>query len=630
MKNRQSRISQLITLSTLLVCLFTGVSLAYAIDIEESIWGFSNAPVKSKCVPLSLRISNNSPDPFDEFVQLNRLQYGTNSKVGAPLIRRIYLAPFSSQWVQFYPYLLTGQNENWSLNWGPGGLNYRNIPEVRQSYTENNSVQAAVSRVILANSNTFSQGGSQFKRFPEELFPPYVTATDALDEVILEHVPRWDAARRTSFHDWLVQGGVLHLLPDNTGKNLEFTSTLTDLNAPLDQFRVGAGFVIRHDLKLSQLSPQVLSTRMAEVLASEDRAITGESTSPGPNQQKNNTQNYDSYNYSDVNTGLLYQLSEMTQPEHNWSIIYVMTLVYITLIFPGCFLYHQRHKTGGYRNSLQFILIIVGLFSTIFWSIGKRGYGEKTTINSLMLARPLDNNNYDLTCWMNCFVTSGDKYQFTTNGEGTIFTTAQATEKVRGAIFNGIEGQFLSDIPPFSSRRFMYRLKAALTQPKLTIRDYQIETQSGETILTSLTLELDAPLPEDGKQPQILYGSYLYPLVTTENNKTILQLGKERTQLTQLQSAQRDNVLYVNRVRLSESNRTQAEIYDSFHDQLILKEIDSLNSQNLSNYQRSQARLKLFVYSEIPDALKINTSVQGIQQGRVLFAYDLALPEDKK
>ncbi|WP_298866422.1 hypothetical protein [uncultured Gimesia sp.] len=89
----------------------------YAMDIEEAIWGFTNQRPTGQCIPLSLLLSNNTPETFDELVQLNRLQYN-GTKVGAPLYRRVFLAPYTSQWVQFYPYIIDKQQENWSLNWG--------------------------------------------------------------------------------------------------------------------------------------------------------------------------------------------------------------------------------------------------------------------------------------------------------------------------------------------------------------------------------------------------------------------------------------------------------------------------------------------------------------------------------
>jgi len=146
-------------------------SAVFALDIEEAIWGIGSQQTKGECIPLSLLLSNNTPEVFDELVQLNQLQFGS-SKVGAPLYRKVYLAPYTSQWVQFYPYILSQRQTDWSLNWGPGNIYSLGISKtgsapanVTQESTENFCV-------ILASIDSLSDSGIQFKRFPEELFPP--------------------------------------------------------------------------------------------------------------------------------------------------------------------------------------------------------------------------------------------------------------------------------------------------------------------------------------------------------------------------------------------------------------------------------------------------------------------------
>lgn len=621
--SRPYRYHQPLILSVLCSVLLMLPAAVFAIDVEETIWGFSNQPVKQKCIPLSLRISNNTPDVFDEVVQLNQLLY-SGSKVGAPLCRRIYIPPYSSQWIQFYPYQIEGQQE-WSLNWGPQSLQYRKITNTGTYAADSSPV-----RVILSNSNSFLQKGARFKRFPEDLFPPFVTATGSLDEVILDHVPRWDAARRTSFMDWLEQGGVLHLLPDSDGENLKFTSTLSKLNSPFEYYRIGAGLVIRHDAKLSELDAAKLKQRIAAVHAAEIQTLSGEKPSPELQAKNSATAGDEYYRYGDVNAGILYQLSELSFPDHNWPLIFLMTLVYIFLIFPGCYLFQQRQKTARYRKPLLFLLLSVCLFSLIFWSIGKRGYGEKTTINSLMVARPLSDNQLDLTCWMNCFVTGGGDYQFSAEGEGAIYSTAQVTERVRGVIFNGIDGYFKSDIPPFSSRRFMYRVKAPYPDPHFTVQDYVLGKEDGNVILTGLTLKPKSPLPPDMEDRWLIFGKYAYDLISADGTgATRLTLGKKRELLSSWKKYLDTDLLNGSRFRTANSDQDEIRIYDSLFTHLILKELNLLSEQKLNFYQGDQTRLQLFLYGNVPDELKIKTDVQGMQQGRVLFAYDLALPEKK-
>ncbi|MFH1300952.1 MAG: hypothetical protein ABIK07_07795, partial [Planctomycetota bacterium] len=410
-------------------------SSVYALDIEEVIWGFGNQQMKGECVPLSLLLSNNTPEVFDELIQLNRLQF-SGSKVGAPLFRKVYLAPYSSQWIQFYPYLIDDGQGEWSLNWGPRFIYSRKISRTGRDSGNSQNDEAPPARIILTNTTSLSQSGGKFMRYPEELFPPYVTATDSLDEVILDHVPRWDPVRKVSLMDWLFKGGILHLLPDSSGANLNFTTSMAELNTPQDHFRVGSGLVIRHPVTINKLTESQLVSRVLEAHSDEFAAITGATSSNEHKKQPTAQQSDDSSYYDDVNTKLLYSISEMTRPDHNWTIIYVMTVLYIFMIFPGCYLFNKRQKSYHYRNSLLFLLITVALFSTIFWSVGKRGYGETTTINSLIIAQPLKDDQYDLTCWNNAFVTGGAEYQFSSAGDGIIFTTAQEAEKVRGAIFN--------------------------------------------------------------------------------------------------------------------------------------------------------------------------------------------------
>ncbi|WP_145109080.1 hypothetical protein [Gimesia panareensis] len=599
-------------------------SMVFAVDIEETIWGFSNQQVKGKCVPLSLRLSNNTPEVFDETVQLNRMQYG-GSKVGAPLYRKVYLPPYSSQWVQFYPYIIDGYQENWSLNWGTGGLEYRNLQR-----SGNTTAATGPLRVILTSDRGLLQKGARFKRYPEDLFPPFVTATDSLDEVILDHIPRWDLVRRTSFLNWVEQGGVLHLLPDSNGAPLKFTSVLSRLNAPFDHFRIGSGLVIRHNGKLNQLTDQVLNERIEAVRSSEAESLGSDFTDSSPTGAYSGSNESDLYRYGDFNSGILYQLSKLTYPQHNWAIIYIMALIYIFLIFPGCHLFQQRQKTMRYRNSLIFILSSVAVFSIIFWNVGKRGYGEKTTIDSLMVARPLSNNQLDLTCWMNCFVTEGDVYQFSAEGEGIIFTTAQAIEKVRGGIFNGNEGKFVSDIPPFSSRRLLYRVKAPYSDPRFSVIDYQLESVNDEIILSRLRLKTETPLPMGIEKRQLIFGKYVYDLIPSKGQEsTELILGKNRELLSSWEKYLDSDLLDASRIRTANSDADKVYIYDSLYNHLILKEFNLLSEHKLQQYQGDRSSLKLFLYGEVPETLKVQSDVQGTQQGHILFVYDLALPVKK-
>lgn len=596
----------------------------FAIDIEEVVWGFNNQQTSGKCIPLSILLRNNTPEAFDEPVQLNRLQYG-GSKTGAPLMRKVFVAPFSSQWVQFYPYIIESYQEDWSLNWGPRFIYGQKLTRAANNISSDSRLNAVRSRIILSRSDALVQKQGYFKQFPEELFPPSVTATDSLDEILIGHVPRWDAARKASFMDWLYQGGVVHLLPDDaTGENLSFTSSMVELNSPLDSFRIGEGLVIRHTLKMSQMSENVLIAAVNKIHDQEAENILHRK--PEARQSKTVTSQYSAQRYGDINSRLMHQLTDLTHPDHNWPLIYLMSFLYLFMIFPGCFLFNKRQKNSRYRNSLLFILFTVVCFSTIFWSIGKRGYGEKTTINSLLIAQPLPGNYFDTTCWINSFVTNGGKYQFISNGEGSIFTTAQDTERINGIIANGIDGFFQADIPAFSSRPFMYRIKVPSTKPECHIVDYELNRDGN---LEDLMLEFQPGLPANHSRIQILFREKLYSIVQTkEKNRSLFKLKQGgvipvATWRTKLNS----DLGYGPRYAYGNQDKDANEVYSKLYESLVIKSLDLTTEEQVVNYRDHQARFKLFYYCDIPDEFKLKTDVQGDQQGRILFVYDFALPE---
>ncbi|QDU11087.1 hypothetical protein V202x_45030 [Gimesia aquarii] len=601
-------------------------SFTFALEIEEVIWGFNNQSTQGKCIPLSLLLSNNTPEVFDELMQLNRQQYN-GSKVGAPLFRAVYLAPFSSKWVQFYPYIIDQGQNNWSLNWGPRFIYSRKISSRSNASTMDENGGRDSSRIILTGMDALSRSGRHFKQFPEELFPPFVTAADSLDEVILDHVPkRWEAARRGAFMDWLYQGGVLHLLPDSSGDNLVFSDTMNELNAPFEHFRIGSGLVIRHQGDLKQIDKEKIKLEIEKVRATQLSSIDiPESLQKRKKKPNTNNQTNDDYRYGDTNAGFLQKLSDITRPEHNWELIYVMTILYIFMIYPGCYLYNKRQK--GYRSSLLFLLISVALFSTIFWTIGKRGYGETTTMNSLIIAQPLQDGQYDLTGWVNSFVTDGAEYQFSLTGDGPIYSTAQETEKIKGGIINGVEGKFIADIPPFSDRRFMYRIKSKYKLQDFELIDQKIGTNS---ILEIIKIRVNSALPENTKRIQALYGRALYDLKQSqEAGSLFLVLGNQRTPLSAWNSKLDSDELYGRQFGYGEEEQDPSKIYDSLYERLVLKNLNIEKPSQLNQYQGDLSHLQLFIYCDLPDEFKLKTNVQGSQQGRVLFTNQLALLEKK-
>ena len=187
------------TAALLAVAVLSFPRSAWAIEVEQVRWGFDGQVVANRYHPLSLLIRNSSPDPVDLILQLRKSNAGSE-RIGANLQEQIFLSPFASRWVQFYPHVSTLQQE-WTVVWGRGAGERLKLPTPRRGRP---------ACVLLFDQDELSNDVGPWRGFPDQLFPPLVTATDALEAVLLDHVPRWQKARRQAFLDWLYRGGTLH------------------------------------------------------------------------------------------------------------------------------------------------------------------------------------------------------------------------------------------------------------------------------------------------------------------------------------------------------------------------------------------------------------------------------------
>ena len=157
----------------------------------------------------------------------------------------------------------------------------------------------------------------------------------------------------------------------------------------------------------------------------------------------------------------------MTKPNHNWVLLHLMFWAYIVLIFPGCYLLGK--KWSDFRVVYAGLLGTVGLFSLMFSYVGQRGYGEATTVHTVAFASPLPDGQMDVSSWSNIFVTGGADYELRHQGFGSLYSTCNETEQVKGLINNGAEALFKVDIPPFSNRELAARTKIPVAGPQLKI-----------------------------------------------------------------------------------------------------------------------------------------------------------------
>lgn len=422
-------------LAAITFCLLMGTTAVAADDdptlvIRDIIWGFDGTVMHDRYAPLTFIVDNPTPEPYDGVIRLYRADF-SGRRVGGFYDELIYLAPATQRYVQFYP-LILGDMEKWIVEWDGGQIT---LPPLRYG---------PPARVLLAQDGALVERGGAVKRFPARSFPPFVTATDTLSSVVLDHAPDWEAPRREAFLDWLKQGGTLHVLHGPDAQWPQFGGDLGVLNEPSEEFRVGSGLVKKHAVSRSGITTDYVRRQFDPP----PRAIedTPEEIARG---SENLTYAYPLEQWR-MTTGVFNQLKKMVKVEHNWGVIHLLSLSYVAVLFPGCFLIGRefRHVPATFGAIVGATL----LFGAAFYLVGNRGYGESDNVHSVALAEHIEGNRYDAIEWSSIFMTSGGQYTFLHRGNERIYSDATDNEPVGGIVTAGSAGRFIADVPPYSTR----------------------------------------------------------------------------------------------------------------------------------------------------------------------------------
>lgn len=408
--------------SLFLLCAFIPLLAApvRALEVKETRWGFDGRVVPGRFNILSVRVAQNGARAFDGEITL-RESRGGESMVGAPFVQPLFLTPGTERWVQFTPFVAT--EYEWRLEWGRGAKERLNLDPAKLG---------APATVLLADPMSAFASENRLKVFPDDLFPATVAATDGLDAVALDHVPRWEAPRRAAFLDWLRRGGIVHVLRGASGFPV-FDGDLAPLNITVPRERVGAGLVVRHEATRAECGAEFLTQAgyaPREIKGSENSVLYG------------------------FDQTLLRGLAGLTRPEIAWWLIYLLTLAYLTIIGPLHYRWSKRHD---YRVSLGIFFGTVVAFALAFIAAGRRGSGEVQIVNSVSIAHALGDRRFDVMQWASAFATDGDFYKLTHTAPANLYSMTSDVESVSGRILNGRDGHFEVDIPLYSSRPFLHR-----------------------------------------------------------------------------------------------------------------------------------------------------------------------------
>ncbi|MCA9037065.1 MAG: hypothetical protein KDA91_18140, partial [Planctomycetaceae bacterium] len=299
------------------------------IRIAETLWGFDGRVVPGQFNPVSVLLDNLTDDAVEGVVTLQGVS-GMLQDVGGRLAEPLYLSPHTMRWVQFYPYV-SREATTWRLaiRTDKGVIFANELTQGRSVFSDalDGTDAKTASAVILDPSGLTNRIPTSVKHMPAEIFPPYSTALVGLQVLFLDHVPDWETPRQDALLSWVRSGGELHLLRDSNRQSLVFPSAMADLNQPFDDFLLGSGRVVRHDIQRSELSQAIVYPITLQMGFSEDPDRV-------EIKQQNEIKVRSSVSApSVIDEELFAGMRLLTQPEHAWWLIFLMSLCYIGLIF---------------------------------------------------------------------------------------------------------------------------------------------------------------------------------------------------------------------------------------------------------------------------------------------------------
>jgi hypothetical protein len=543
-------------------------------------WGFDGKARIGQFNLLTVQFFNPSDRPWEGDLLLEA-QAGLGH-VDIPILHPgLFVEPYGQRQIQFLVFL--PQPSDYLLRWGRGRINQFRIDEP--------DVASKPAVVQITGDLDASPGMRGVPRFPASAFPPSAAGLDGLGTVLLSRVPRWNEPQRQAFRDWLAAGGTMHLYHATGGEFPVFPAGLTELNEPSDEFTVGSGRVIRHASTIQQAS------------------------NPFSQSEESSATRYSEWQ---TTSNLLTLLREMTIPEHNWTLIYLLAVVYLLLLFPGCWLLGRRR--GDYRITYAAVLGTVFVFSMGFHTVGARGYGERTSINSVAIAKPAADGRVVLTQWSNLFVTGGGQYAVKHHAEGLAYSTGQLFEAVLGRALNRPQGAMLVDAPAFSARGIVHTGVLPGEAINLQVEEIRVENNRLRGLRMRLPEDV-AGNPDPLFQAQALYRDRLYALKPQAGGAYSIS-GEQP--LTNVLDPQQWSV-YQN--PWQRSRFETEELYRRTFGPLIAHDLGITGQADRDAFALPLDELRIYLFTPMPEAFFAGGDTSSQQSGRVLYVVNVQVEQ---
>lgn len=610
MKTRNFKLKWVIYFS---VVSFVFPQFVEAIEIHDIRWGFNNRPVAYKINPVTLLVENTSPTPFEGDIKFQQESF-RGQRIGITLSATTYIAPFEKKSLQFYPYIAESAN-NWEASWED--KNNQHVQSFLSPRPTTNDVL-----IQLVQPDSLDRIIPGIKQYPEDLFPPLLGAVDSLDGVILDHVPRWEKSRRTTFLQWIFSGGIVHIFENSNGDLPLFPESYSPLNEIATPVFYGNGAVYRYQTKLSDLSNSDLKRLIdRNTRVSQNRPTSEKDTSSPQSLKSTDIKFSETVTHFSMASDeeILATLTEISKPKQIWYFIFLLSFFYLIVAGPGYYLVMKFSK----KHSTYYGVYLVGtiLFCLIFLVIGHHSTNRTSQIHSLVIANIMPDNEIDLTSWASLGMVLGGDFDIAYSGDTHIYSACQPYSKVNGIVTCGTEGQMQVDIPPNSSCTVFHRGKTTETIFNVKVSSFL----TNETGVEHISLETDDKFPREVEQIYFLFGAKLYEL-KKENERLEFQ-GSSKNLFTVLNTNPLMEINFFTPNRLLPFINPRNPKKDFALKKLfpiLLQRAMRLSAKDINRrYRYPENRGKLFVLSKIPDNLFPKTPDISRKNGLVLYSLEV-------
>ncbi|MFM7055726.1 MAG: hypothetical protein ACKO2P_02260 [Planctomycetota bacterium] len=478
---------------------------AAQVRIVDVIWGFDGRVSAGYFQPLSLLLDNLSGDVIEGTVSI-RLTTGFSRHGSGAMQQPLYLGGQSRRWVQFYPYV-PEVTDSWTVELQTENGKF----ELQALDPPRLAVDAAWGRIQQSSGQAGSSGVQQqtlpavfldpprkqdrqpvtVRHMPAEIFPPYATATGGLYAVFLDHVPDWEEPRQQAFLAWLRRGGQLHLLLDDNRRELVFPGPLSVLNEPVPEFSIDAGTVYREDIQRQELEQERVDAVVREPLkadADEDLLIQSPANAAAAGMGSLSGANL-------LNDDDLFALMRgIVEPKHAWALIALLSFAYVIALYPGIWKLSSATRFSPLKT-ISAVLGLSAVFSVVFLWLGRRGYGESESLQTLLVASAEDQRHWNCLQFTQLFATDGGMYQLSDQNHQALLSCGTRLDRSDSLIQPGNSATMTARLAPYSTETLTMARRLELPDWRVFVNRQQLQGSSLATLELSLGPEF--PFAED-------------------------------------------------------------------------------------------------------------------------------------